>query len=203
MFSRTIRLAKKWRNEWLRRVVWRRHAIARGFHCGRSVVLWARHRIVIGANCYIGRYSQIESDAVIGNNVIMANSVAFVGRYDHDHENVGTPVRLATQIREEDYNLKGLDLKVVIGDDVWIGYGAILLSGIEVGEGSIVASGSVVTRSVPPYSIVGGNPARVIGQRFPDPMERELHRLALRARRRLLAKTGDDAWSMAETAATE
>lgn len=189
MLAAIIQSLKQWRNEYLRLVHWRRHSIAPGFHCGRNVVLWAKSRIVIGVNCYIGRNSQIETDAIIGNNVIMANMVSFVGRYDHDYENVGTPVRLAGQIRDADYDWKGLDLKVVVGDDVWIGYGAILLSGVEIGEGSVVASGSVVTRSVAPYCIVGGNPARVIGQRFPDPQERMLHQLSLGARRELLAKT--------------
>jgi acetyltransferase-like isoleucine patch superfamily enzyme len=186
MFEHVTRLLKRWRNEYLRRVVWRRHSIGRGFHCGRNVVLWAKNRIVIGANCYIGRNSQIETDATIGNNVIMANLVSFVGRYDHDYENVGTPVRLAAQIRDADYDWKGLGMEVVVGDDVWIGYGAILLSGVEIGEGSIVASGSVVTKSVPPFSIVGGNPARIIGQRFPDPEERALHQLSLAAWRRCM-----------------
>ena len=55
-----------------------------------------------------------------------------------------------------------------IDNDVWIGHGAILVPGITVGTGAIVAMGSVVTKSVPPYSIVGGNPARVIRPRIPE-----------------------------------
>jgi acetyltransferase-like isoleucine patch superfamily enzyme len=183
--ARILSKAKALRNWLLRRVYWRRHHIGPGFHCGRNVVMWARHRISIGENCYIGRHSQIECDAQIGNNVIMANMVSFVGRYDHDYEHVGTPTRLGSQIRDPDYNWKGLHLKAVVEDDVWIGYGATILSGVTIGEGSIVASGSVVTKNVLPFSIVGGNPAKVIAQRFPEPADRELHRLALAARRRL------------------
>lgn len=56
----------------------------------------------------------------------------------------------------------------VIGNDVWIGYGAVILNGITIGDGAIIGAGSVVTRDVPPYSIVGGNPARVIRMRFRD-----------------------------------
>jgi maltose O-acetyltransferase len=57
---------------------------------------------------------------------------------------------------------------VVIGDRVWIGYRAILLPGVTIGEGGVVAAGAVVTRDVEPFAIVAGSPARVIGQRKHD-----------------------------------
>jgi serine acetyltransferase len=56
--------------------------------------------------------------------------------------------------------------EVVIGDDVWLGFGAIVMSGISVGRGAVVASGAVVVKDVEPYSIVGGAPAKLIGWRF-------------------------------------
>ncbi len=56
----------------------------------------------------------------------------------------------------------------VIGNDVWIGYGATLMPGVQIGDGAIIASQSVVTKSVAPYTVVGGNPARAIRQRFDD-----------------------------------
>jgi len=55
--------------------------------------------------------------------------------------------------------------EVVIGDRVWIGYGAIILPGIKIGDGAVVGAGSVVTRDVAPYSMVAGNPAKEIGVR--------------------------------------
>ena len=180
-----IRNLKRLRNLWLRKVTWRRYDIGPGFHAGRNVVLWARNELSIGVNCYIGRESQIECDSQIGNNVIMANRVAFVGRYDHNYLQVGTPIRLAKEIRDDDYDWKGLGLKVVVEDDVWIGYGAIILSGVTLGEGCIVASGSVVTKDVAPYQIVGGNPAKPLTTRLQDEWERDMHRLAIAARRRL------------------
>lgn len=57
---------------------------------------------------------------------------------------------------------------VTIGDEVWIGYGATILSGVTVGRGAVVAAKAVVTRDVPPFAVVGGNPARIIRYRLPQ-----------------------------------
>lgn len=57
---------------------------------------------------------------------------------------------------------------VIIGNDVWIGMDSIILSGVSIGDGSVVAARSVVTKSIDPYTIVGGNPAKVIRKRFSD-----------------------------------
>lgn len=57
---------------------------------------------------------------------------------------------------------------VLVGNDVWIGFGATLLGGITVGDGAIIASNAFVNKDVPPYAIVGGTPAKVIGKRFED-----------------------------------
>lgn len=56
----------------------------------------------------------------------------------------------------------------VVGNDVWFGYGATVLPGVRIGDGAIVAAGALVTSDVPPYTIVGGNPARPLRQRFED-----------------------------------
>jgi carbonic anhydrase/acetyltransferase-like protein (isoleucine patch superfamily) len=61
---------------------------------------------------------------------------------------------------------------------VWIGHGAIVLPGRSIGDGAVVAAGAVVTKDVPPYAIVGGNPARVIRPRFPDDTAARLRQLA-------------------------
>lgn len=56
----------------------------------------------------------------------------------------------------------------VVGNDVWIGYNSLIMPGVHIGDGAIIATGAVVTSDVPPYTIVGGNPAQVVKQRFPD-----------------------------------
>ena len=69
------------------------------------------------------------------------------------------------RIEPEAWDNKG---DIVIGNDVWIGFEAIVLAGVRIGDGAIVASRSLVNKDVPPFSIVGGAPARVIRKRFPD-----------------------------------
>jgi virginiamycin A acetyltransferase len=56
----------------------------------------------------------------------------------------------------------------IVGNDVWIGYGATIMPGVNIGDGAIIASNSTVTKDVAPYTIVGGNPAREISKRFSD-----------------------------------
>lgn len=67
---------------------------------------------------------------------------------------------------------------IVVGNDVWIGYEAVILAGVTVGDGAVIAARAVVTRDIPPYTIVGGVPAKPIRRRFPEDTIRRL--LALR-----------------------
>ncbi len=66
---------------------------------------------------------------------------------------------------------------IVLGDDVWIGYRATILSGVTIGQGAVVAAGSLVTKDVPAYAIVGGVPAKVIRYRFSDEIIEELKKI--------------------------
>ena len=99
------------------------------------------------------------SRIVIGNQVMFGPEVVIVGG-GHNPTVVGRPMKA---VREKTGNE---DLGVVIDDDVWIGARAVILRGVRVGRGAIVAAGSVVTKSVPPYAIVAGNPARILRFRW-------------------------------------
>ncbi len=66
---------------------------------------------------------------------------------------------------------------IVVGSDVWIGYEAVILAGVTIGDGAVIGARAVVTKDVPPYTIVGGVPARAIRRRFPEETVEELLRL--------------------------
>lgn len=143
-------------------------------HLGIGTILWAPSRLEVGDGTYIGKYCTIECDGSIGRDVLIANHVGLLGRIDHDYKSVGKTIRRAPWIGDPSYSGTGKTLRVVVEDDVWIGYGAIVLSGVTVGRGAIVAAGAVVTKDVPPYAIIAGNPARSVGTRF-DASEIEEH----------------------------
>lgn len=170
-----MNIIKKLRDLWYKNIVWRRYNIGKRFHCGRGVFLWARDEITIGDDFYIGKYSIIETNCRIGNGVILANHVGIVGRYDHNYQQVGTAVRLASSIRDKEYNWKGRGEMTVIGDDVWIGFGAIVMSGVNISDGTIIAAGSVVTHDTEPYSIYAGVPAKKIRDRFDSEEDLQRH----------------------------
>lgn len=99
------------------------------------------------------------SEIRIGSHVMFGPEVVVIG----GGHNADVPGTFMTEVHQKSGNE---DLGVVIEDDVWIGARAIILRGVLVGRGAIIGAGAVVTKSVPPYSIVGGNPARVIGFRW-------------------------------------
>ena len=96
----------------------------------------------------------------------MASNVAFVGKDDH-----------ITSISERTIwnSGRGDSQKTYVGNDVWIGHGAIIIAGVTIGDGAVVAAGSVVVKDVAPCTIVGGNPARFIKNRFGTEEETEKH----------------------------
>lgn len=106
----------------------------------------------IGDNSTIGFRSDIYGPVKIGSNVMIGPEVAI---YTHNHEHADISVPMIQQGYEK-------TRPVVINDDVWIGRRVLLMPGVTIGTGAIVAAGAVVTKEVPPYSIVGGNPAKLI-----------------------------------------
>lgn len=140
-------------------------------HCQSSTFFFSAQKdIILGNNVGIGPGCCFLCDTHIGSKVLIAASVAFLSSDDHIHNLVGKAVWDSG---------RGDTHKIIVEDDVWIGHAAIILSPVRIGHGSIIAAGSVVTKDVAPYSIVGGNPARFIKWRFSE-KEIEQHELILR-----------------------
>ena len=105
--------------------------------------------------------SATRSNIIIGNKVMFGPEVSIHGG-NHSTSLIGRFMRDITEAEK----LPEDDCDVVIEDDVWVGTRAIILYGVTIGRGAIVGAGSVVTKSVPPYAIVAGSPARVVRFRW-------------------------------------
>ena len=122
-------------------------------------------KILIGNNVFMNYNSFIGSmEAVtIGNDVIIATNVRIFDNNNHPTSPTQREMMSHNDFYGELWTWKYAEHKpVVIGDNVWIGEFSAILKGVTIGKGSIVASHSVVTKDVPPYVIVAGNPARVV-----------------------------------------
>lgn len=106
----------------------------------------------IGANCSIPTGVSIGERVMMGIDVLMFTN-------EHRHDDITIPMGLQgrTEVRP-----------IVIEDDVWIGSRSLIMKGVRIGHGAIIAAGSVVTKDVPPYEIWGGNPAHFLKSRLPD-----------------------------------
>lgn len=116
-------------------------------------------------------YNQ-DSKLCIGRFCSIAQDVMFVLSGDHYTNHISSyPYRVRIMNEKQEGVSKG---DIIVGDDVWIGFRSTILSGVHIGQGAIVAAGSVVTKDVPPYAIVGGVPAMVIKYRFSPELINEL-----------------------------
>ena len=129
--------------------------------CGTAVDI-GRHisfssKVSLGDRSSIGDYTHINGELHIGNDVMMSPNCAFLAS-NHKFNRIDIPMN----------QQGGESIPIYIEDDVWIGYGVIVTAGVHIGKGTVVAAGSVVTKDIPPYSIVGGVPARLIKVRKND-----------------------------------
>ncbi|MDK4806981.1 MAG: DapH/DapD/GlmU-related protein [Novosphingobium aromaticivorans] len=128
--------------------------IGEGFQLGLGTRVPEGSRL--GRFGYIGAGFHAESPVVLGDLVMLSTGITIVGN-DHGVDDVATCMRLAFRWEH----------KVTIFEaDSWIGHGVILRAGVRIGRGAVVAAGAVVTKDVAPFTIVGGNPARLIRERF-------------------------------------
>lgn len=133
------------------------------------------NRVVVGQGTY-GDISILSDDKdsklIIGNYCSIAENVEFLLGVEHRLNCISTfPFKSKMLNKTMEGISKG---NIVIEDDVWIGYGAMIMSGVHIGQGAVIAAGSVVTKDVPPYAIVGGSPAKIIRFRFESEVIEEL-----------------------------
>lgn len=134
--------------------------------------------------CVLHHYDFMGDKLIIGKFCALATGVTFImNGANHAMTGFSTyPFNIFGHGWEEGFDWTtiqaGFKGDTVIGNDVWIGQEATIMPGIEIGDGSIIATKSVVSADVPPYAIVGGNPAKPIRMRFPEAVVQEL--LAIR-----------------------
>lgn len=124
-------------------------------------------RIDIGDFCYVGENSKIwsASEIIIRSHVLISHNVNI-------HDNISHPISSGMRLKDfkrilgiENYPVEQFDLNpksILIKEKAWIGFNSIILKGVTVGEGAIIGAGSVVTKDVPDWTIVAGNPAKII-----------------------------------------
>lgn len=120
--------------------------------------------IITGADCSINPYTIIRGPVIMGDGVMIAAHSSIIG-FNHNYSDLNTPMH------KQGTNSFGIS----IGNDIWIGSNVTILDGVTVGSHSIVAAGAVVTHDVPPFTIVGGVPAKVIRHRMPEGFPVSIH----------------------------
>lgn len=114
---------------------------------------------------FVHNFDHTPSKLIIGDYCSIGPNVHFLLDGEHDYHTFSTyPFR--KKITGQGFGLTKGD--IVVEDDVWIGYGTTVLSGVRIGKGAVVAAGSMVVKDVPPYAIVGGLPAKIITYRFDE-----------------------------------
>jgi acetyltransferase-like isoleucine patch superfamily enzyme len=145
----------------------KRIVLGENCHVRGNFILF-RHdgKISMGDNCFVGERTNIWSaeSVTIGNNVLISHEVNIVDTNSHELDAKERAASYVKMIAHGHSKEKGNvhSAPIVIKDYAWISFGAIILKGVTIGEGAIVAAGSVVVNDVPDYCVVAGNPAVIV-----------------------------------------
>jgi acetyltransferase-like isoleucine patch superfamily enzyme len=138
------------------------HTVSRG----ECRVLHPTGSIKIGSYCYIGDHTRIWSavGVTIGNQVLIAHSVNIHDNDSHPKSASRRHLQTVEIFSGPDFDMTDVAMApIIIEDDVWIGFNAAIMKGVTVGRGAIVGAAAVITKDVPPFAIMAGNPARQVG----------------------------------------
>ena len=116
-----------------------------------------------GKYCSIGHHVNVLTGTHPSHTFVSTSPVFYSTRRQNGLSYVGENKFKEVLLADEEHGYG-----VIVGNDVWIGFGATLLGGITIGDGAIIASNALVNKDVPPYMVVGGTPAKIIGKRFED-----------------------------------
>ena len=135
---------------------------------------------LISKDVKIGAYSHFSYGATIGTKVeigkyVMCGPEVSIAMGDHNYKKPGKAIIFSGSPKRD---------KTIIKDDVWLGTNSLIKAGVTIGEGAIVAMGSVVVKDVPEYTIVGGVPAKYISNRFDSEDEKVVHQNFLKEKAR-------------------
>lgn len=132
----------------------------------------------------VGRFCAFGPHVVTGSVEHSVRSISphpmFTWKFDDSWEEAAVlydDMNFISQLHRKELELSVHQEKIEIGNDVWIGNGAYISRGVKIGDGAVIAARAIVTKDVPPYSIVGGAPARIIRKRFPDEIIEKLLQL--------------------------
>jgi virginiamycin A acetyltransferase len=123
-------------------------------------------------------YATPDEKLIIGNYVSIASDSLFLLGTNHQTETITTYPLHSKLIGRTPLDAVSRG-PIVVEDEAWIGSNAIVMSGVSIGKGAIVAAGAIVTKDIPPYAIVGGNPAKIIRYKFSEEIVGELISLSL------------------------
>ena len=127
---------------------------------------FAHFDIQIGHNVQFGEYCNVSAPVHFGNSILMAGRVCFISKYDHQFDTVGQLIWNSS---------RKVTKPSVVGNDVWIGHRVTIIGPVSIGDGAIIAAGSVVTKDIPPCEIWGGVPAKKLKDRFATEDEKTTH----------------------------
>ena len=164
---------------WFRRK-WRKQ---NGHNLTTAKTCFNAHCVTVGNGTYgaldIRHFGNPDERVQIGHYCSIGPECVFLTGGEHRYDGMSTyPFRAKLGLAENESVTRG---PIVLEDDVWLGFGCTIMSGVTIGRGAVVAAGAVVTKDVPPYAIVGGVPAKVIKYRFTDDVIRQASRVSFEA----------------------